>query len=167
MCFKDNGGKNKRKPSLLQLSKAREAMSIVSSLPKGIRGVPEWSNCNTIDIFKKEIETYVGNNMSDPEIGKLYGVSAQAIFIWRKKLGISNRRLFLRDPQWLYEQYIVNKLSAGEISKKLGCTGVAVTQYLHKFNIPVRSHVDSQRNRHKKGKDIHQLSYDAPQEGSS
>jgi len=161
MCVKDNGGQNKRHASSLQLGKAREAVIIANSNPKGIQGPPKWSRCSTLDGFKTELIGYVNSRKSDPEIGKIYGVSSTAVFNWRRKLNIENRRPQLKNPKWLYEQYVENSLSSGAIAKMIGCTGAAVQQYLNRFGITIRDANDRQKNRKLMiTGDTHQLSCD-------
>lgn len=145
MCFKTNGGRNKRKPSLRQLASARELARIANSGPRGIRCAPSWSNCNSVAEFKECLSEKVEQNLSDPTIGEFFGVSATAIFIWRKKLNIANRRPLIRDKAHLSELYTNQKMSASEIGKVLNCTGAAVQQYLTKFKIPIRSASDRQK----------------------
>jgi predicted transcriptional regulator len=152
MCFKNNGGQNKRYASNLQLAKAREANSIANSYDRGIKGVPSWFPRSTLEEFKTQLLEHTANNMSDPDIANLYGISATAVHNWRKKLGIALRRSALRDPDWLYQQYVVERLSTSQIATKLHCTGAAVQHYLHKFKIPIRDGSERQQNRHLKTK---------------
>ena len=112
---------------------------------RGIKGAPKWSNCNTLEDFKQMLLLYINNNLSDPEIAKIFNVSSTIIWDWRKKLKITNRRENLRNADWLYEQYINKKLSTGDISKLLECTPEAVYQYLKKFNIPIRAASERQK----------------------
>lgn len=146
MCFKDNGGKNKRKASLHELSNARKVISHANKDKRGVRGAPTWSNCKTLKEFTCLLMSLVSQNLSDPKIAKMFNVSATIVFNWRKKLKIINRRNKLRDKKWLYTQYIDNRLSAGEIAILIWCTGTAVILYLNKFNIPIRSGSERQRN---------------------
>lgn len=147
MCVKDNGGQNKRHASSLQLLKAREAIIIANSRPRGIQGPPKWSKCSDLDFFKTEIINHVNSRKSDPEIGKIYGVSSTAVFNWRAKLDIENRRPQLKNQEWLYKQYVENNLSSVEIAKIIGCTGAAVQQYLNRFGISIRDVNNRIKNR--------------------
>lgn len=148
MVYVDNGGANKRFPSIHHLAKAREAASIARSGKKGIKGVPNWfTETDDINLFEDAIRNHVERGLSDPKIGKLYGVTAVCIHIWRSKLGIQNRRWQLRDQDWLRHHYIDLQLSAGKIALIIGCTGTAVQQYLNKYNIPIRDSCTRQRLR--------------------
>jgi len=154
MCVKDNGGKNRRNPTILQLAAAREAVREANSGPRGINGPPAWSMSTTIEDFKILLLGHVEDGFSDPAIGKLYGVSATAIHNWRRKLDINRRRADLRNRDYLYQSYIVNKLSCRAISKNLGCTEAAVQLMLSEFDIPKRSPSERQRNRHSRSVNV-------------
>ena len=147
MCWKDNGGQNKRTASLHHLAKARQAVSEANKGKRGIKGVPVWFGNDNMEYFIDTIQDLVDNNYSDPEIGSMYNVSATTIHNWRNKLGIKNRRNELRDKEWLYKQYINKKLSAQKIANDIGCSGTAVQQYLNKFGIPIRDANERQQNR--------------------
>lgn len=147
MCFQNNGGKNKRYPSLRQLALAREYASRANKGKRGITGPPVWSGAETLTEWKNMLVSFVESGMSDPKIGERYSVSATAIHIWRKKLNIQKRRPNLNSKEWLYDQYITNKKSAADIAKEVGCTGTAVQQKLHHYRIPIRSALERQRNR--------------------
>lgn len=148
MVYVDNGGANKRFPSIHHLAKAREAASIARSGKKGIKGVPNWFvETDDVNLFEDAIRNHVEQGLSDPKIGKLYGVTAACIHIWRSKLGIQNRRWQLRDRDWLHHYYVDQQLSAGKIALIIGCTGTAVQQYLNKFDIPIRDGYTRQRLR--------------------
>lgn len=146
MCFKNNGGKNSRSPTLHQLADARKANSLSNRGPRGMRGPPSWSKCYTIEEFKSAIESRVNSGMSDPAIGREFNVSATAVCMWKKKLGISNRREQLRNRELLQDLYVTQCLSAGEISRLIGCTANAVQQYLKRYDIPVRTAIARQSN---------------------
>jgi transposase len=147
MCFQNNGGQNKRFPSIMQLASAREAVTNANKgVLKGVRG-PKWFDGN-LQLFTEILQKYVDDGISDPQIGAKYGVSAAIIFCWRRKLKISNRRKGLRDPEYLRSCYIDKKMSAQKIADILGCSATAVQQYLKKFNIPRRDSYACQRNRY-------------------
>lgn len=148
MCNQTNGGRNKRRPSVHHLAKARESARIANSVKRGISGTPKWfTPSNDFSVFVATIQAHVDEGTSDPEIGNLYGVSATAIHAWRKKLCISSRRNELRNPEYLFHHYINLKKSASQIANDLGCTSTAVQQYLNKFGIPIRSAHERQRLR--------------------
>lgn len=89
MIFKNNGGNNKRYVTLHQLATARQAASEANSVKRGMNGVPSWfTESDNIFEFEETLREFVANNYSDPKIAKIYGVSAQAIYNWRKKLKI-------------------------------------------------------------------------------
>ena len=138
MCVKTNGGRNKRYPSLHQLAKAREAHALANKGPKGIKGAPSWSKCNTLQEFKSLLQDHLDHNLSDPTIGDLYGVSAATIHIWRRKLNISLRRPLLKDKEWLRHHYIDLCMSTGEIGELVDATGAGVNLWLSKHGIPKR-----------------------------
>lgn len=162
MVFVDNGGQNKRKASLHQLAKAREAVSLANRGKRGIKGVPSWFHISeTITDFEKTLRNHVLEGMSDPEIANLYNVSATAIHNWRNKLGIKKRRWQLRDKKWLLKTYIDKKLSCQDIANIIGCTSSAVQIRLGEFGIPIRDSYTRQQNvsKEKRGffpaKDLH------------
>jgi len=147
MCFKTNGGKNLRFPTSHQYHTARIYLSIAN---KGIirsPQVPKWFVAETLDEFKLGLQALVASGMSDPAIGRQYGVTAQNIYAWRQKLNIALRRSGLRSKEWLEAEYLVQRKSSQEIADQLGCTDTAVRQYLHKFGIPIRSSLECQHNR--------------------
>jgi len=147
MVFVDNGGQNKRKASLHQLAKAREAASVANKGKRGIKGVPEWFTISkNISCFEKTLREHVLDGMSDPQIAKEYNVSATAIHNWRNKLDIKKRRWQLRDKKWLYKNYIDKKLSCQEIANIVGCTGAAIQMSLAKMDIPIRDPYERQQN---------------------
>lgn len=147
MCFQNNGGQNKRFPSIIQLASARKSISTATKgISKGMRG-PKWFD-GELQQFTEILQKYVDDGVSDPQIGAKYGVSAAIVFNWRRKLKISNRRKGLRDPEYLRSCYIDKKMSAQKIADMLGCTATAVLQYLKKFNIPIRDSNARQRNRY-------------------
>lgn len=145
MCFQNNGGNNKRFPSAKQLELARKAASIANSGIRGIKGPPEWSNCSTLEEWKSILEEYVASGTSDPNIGKIYGVSAQAVHSWRSKLNVNKRRSQLRDADWLQHQYVVLQKSCDEIAKEVGCTGTAIQHKLNYYNIQIRNASERQQ----------------------
>lgn len=148
MCFKDNGGRNKRSPNVAILAIAREMGSHANRGKRGCKGVPKWFGSESFDSFNSTMRDLVLNQqMSDPQIGAKYGVSAATIHNWKRKLGIPNRRNQIRDPKWLREMYQVNKLSAGKIAEIAGCTGAAIQQKLIQYGIPIRDTVSRQHYR--------------------
>lgn len=148
MCFKNNGGQNKRSASLHHLAKAREAVSEINKGERGPRGVPIWfTESEDFDVFCNQLRELIAKGLSDPQIGKKYNVSATAIFNWRNKLNLKRRRWKLRNKEWLYDQYINKKLSSENIASLIGCTGTAVQQYLNKYNIPIRDAYERQKLR--------------------
>ena len=150
MCFQDNGGKNKRYPTIGQLAKAREAVSIANSGKRGIKGAPIWSKCETLEEWEYTLKEYVKQNMSDPIIGEIYNVSAQSIHNWRKKLHIDNRRPNIKSKDWLYHHYVELQKSCDDIAKETGCSGTAIQYKLIHFGIPIRTASERQKNRRNK-----------------
>ena len=140
MCSMTNGGRNKRTPSIGTLGAARKAASEASTgINVGIKGPPEWSNCGSLEDWEMKLHRHVDDGMSDPNIGKIYGVSAAAIHMWRGKLDICKRRSKIRDGEWLRTQYVDRQRSCEEIAQEVGCSGTAIRQKLIKFNIPIRT----------------------------
>jgi predicted DNA-binding protein YlxM (UPF0122 family) len=138
MCFKNNGGQNKRFPTTRQIATAREAARLANSGPRGIRGLPIWSKHSSIDDFRSDLISCVEDDMSDMDIARKFRISSVAVRNWRIKLDVPARRENLRTPQSLYQLYVVQLLSAGEIASLIGCSCTAVQQYLKRFNIPIR-----------------------------
>ena len=147
MCFQTNGGNNKRYATVGQLAKAREYASIARRGKKGMNGAPKWSKCSSLEEWKLTLAKLTEKNMSDPEIGKIYSVSAQAIHNWRSKLDIGKRREEIRSKDWLFHQYVTLKKSSSDIAKEIGCSGTAIQHKLNLFNIPIRSASQRQQNR--------------------
>ncbi len=145
MCFQNNGGRNKRYPSIRVLEAARRGIKEANSGPRGIKGPPEWSKCITLDDWKDTLQTYVAEGVSDPVIGSKYGVSAAAIHGWRNKLKVGKRRSHIRDADWLRSQYIDLQKSCEEIAKEAGCTGAAIQLKLKQYNIPIRAASERQQ----------------------
>lgn len=145
MCYKTNGGQNKRLPTVLQLSKAREAASLANKGKRGIVGVPYWHSATSIEEFKSDLQDLIDKGMGDPEIGRRFGVSAASIHNWRSKLNLPKRRWQLRNREWLEQKYINEQLSAAEIGVVIGCSGTAIQQKLTEFKIPIRSSFDRQK----------------------
>jgi len=147
MVFVDNGGQNKRNPSLHQLAKGREASSLANRGKRGVNGVPSWFHISeTITDFEQTLRNHVLDGMSDPEIANVYNVSATAIHNWRNKLGIKKRRWQLRDKKWLLKTYIDKKLSCQDIANIIGCTSSAVQIRLRELGIPIRDSHARQKN---------------------
>jgi len=147
MCYQRNGGKNKRFATKTQRVLAREYANICNTGKRYVKNVPDWFKHVTsdFDVFATLLKKHVDDGLSDPKIGKIYGVSAAAVHSWRKKLNIENRRWQLRDKNWLHEQYVVNKLSCSKIADIIGCTEAAVNQYMLKYGIEFRSASERQK----------------------
>lgn len=164
MCFKTNGGINKRFPTTRQLAKARKAASVASSGPRGLRGVPSWCGLSSLDDLKNELSSCVNSGMSDIDIGKKFNISSVSVKNWRKKLSVPDRRKDLRNPESLRYLYVDKMMSSGEIASLIGCSATAVQQYLNRYNIPIREANTRQKLKHVPVKqrhlDILQLSCD-------
>ena len=145
MCFRNNGGKNKRFPTSKNLAEARNAARIANSGPRGIKGLPSWSRHQDIEELKADLLSCVEDDLTDREIGERFGISHVAVNNWRIKLVVPNRRATLRTPETLRHLYVDKLLSAGEIASLIGCSSAAVQQYLKRFNIPVRDAITRQR----------------------
>lgn len=137
VCFKTRRCV-KQRPTSLQYRVAREAISVANNRPRGIRGVPAWSGCQSLSEFKTMITDLVKQGLSDQAIATRFEISSRAVNNWRKKLNITNRRSKLRDETWLKEQYVTMKRTAQDIAEEIGCTATAVQQYLNRFNITMR-----------------------------
>jgi hypothetical protein len=89
------------------------------------------------------------NDNSIPQIAQELGVSSTSIAIYCQKFKIS-RRVNLRNKDWLYQKYIVEQLSSGEIALLCEVTASAVLWHLHKKGIPVRDESAAQQLAEKK-----------------
>ncbi|MBA7583581.1 hypothetical protein ES708_25527 [subsurface metagenome] len=98
------------------------------------------------DIDKEILyQDYIVKGLSSVKIARLYKLTQGTIIYWLHKYNIpmriyeSNIRKKYWDKDWLYQKYIVEKLSAVKIGKmfNVGCSGVY--KFLRKFNIPIRS----------------------------
>lgn len=147
MCFKNNGGQNKRPVSSHHLAKAREIASGLNKGERGPKGVPKWfTESNDFDVFQDRLAELVGDGLSDPQIGKIYNVSAASIHSWRNKLNLKRRRWQLRDKKWLHDHYVNKKLSCQQIANIVGCTAAAISMALSNFDIKIRSAHERQQN---------------------
>lgn len=138
MCVKTNGTQNKRYATTHQLAIARESVKLANSVPRGIKGPPSWSNCNSLDEFEQLLSKHINNNDSDPVIASTYGVSATAVHNWRKKLNLDSRRPLMKDKDWLKHHYLTLCMSTEEIGQLVGATGAGVNLWLTKHGIPKR-----------------------------
>lgn len=150
MCMLQNKKLHKRNFDSKYFEISRRLMSENFSGIKGEMGVPTWFDSGetaSIEYFKKTLEEHVKEGMSDPKIAKLYNVSATAIYNWRKKLNIRNRREKLKDKDYLINCYYNLNMSHSQIAVDVGCTTEAVQQYFKKYSIPVRDASSRQRMR--------------------
>lgn len=51
----------------------------------------------------------------------------------------------LNDKEWLYEHYIIKKLSSQQIGDIIGCSSFNVRQYLKKYNIDLRDKIEARK----------------------
>ena len=108
-------------------------------------------------LYKK----YIEEKLSIGKIAKL--CSHKTIDHWLKKFGIPTRTLsqaslernkknceLYRNKKWLYQEYIVEEKSPKEIGEKCGVDHGTIRNWVIKFKIKRRNHVDSARLCHKK-----------------
>lgn len=96
-------------------------------------------------------DQYVVQNKSTYQISQEIDCGASTVQRWLKihkihlKCGaerILTPEVFdkLNNKEWLIDQYINCMKSASTIGKELGCQQETVSNFLHKFDIPIRSH---------------------------
>lgn len=91
-----------------------------------------------------QLDILLHDDWSLPQIAEKYNTSSTTIYNYCKSANL-NRRANLRDPSWLYNEYIINKLSMADISKMCGVTYQAVDWHLKKNNIPQRNMSQAQQ----------------------
>lgn len=97
---------------------------------------------------------YVHEKMSMSQIGSLFGISGQSISYWIYKYDIPVRcksdacivkyNIDIEKDQ-LYKLYVGKLKSSREIAELLNCDHSTVLEYLHNYNIPVRSLSDAKK----------------------
>ncbi|QGT54372.1 hypothetical protein b3_0128 [Synechococcus phage B3] len=96
-------------------------------------------NFKTKEDMISAIDSYLLRDMSLTEIAKNLGTSAATIHAIMKRNNIHGRRKELRSKDWLYQKYIIEKLSMNELSKILNVSYQSISYYLNKHNIQKRS----------------------------
>lgn len=91
----------------------------------------------TREQFRDDIASHLEKDWSIPQLANRYEISGAAIGVWMKKFGLK-RRVNLRDPDWLRDQYEHNLRSSIEIANECGVTDVAVRWHLKKNGIRIR-----------------------------
>jgi len=86
---------------------------------------------------------YTNKNISAEQISKLFNLTRTAVNYWLRKFNIpfhieTEERLY-QNKDWLYQKYVEEKLSLSQIGKKINRDITTIYNWLHKFNIPVRS----------------------------
>lgn len=71
---------------------------------------------------------------------QIYCISCKEILTKKKEIPHHPE---LDSEEWLYEQYVENRMSTIQIAASLGCSQQTVSNYLSKFNIEIRSRNDS------------------------
>ena len=99
-------------------------------------------------------EKYLVEKISASKIAEECNCSVPTVITYLKKYAIKNRgwseakiaqfshdtSKAYRDPNWLFDQYVNNKRSSGDIAKLCGCGRTTIRTYLNRFNVPIRSH---------------------------
>lgn len=93
---------------------------------------------NTRDEMIQYVQESLFKDRSIPQIAKELGTSGATIHSIMKKNNLVKRRDKLKNKEWLYEKYVVEKLSMNEMSKILNVTYQAVDFYLKKYKIEKR-----------------------------
>ena len=104
-------------------------------------------------------EQYVTNNKSTYQIAQEIGCGASTVQHWLKKHNIHLKcgaerilspEVFdkLNNYDWLYDQYINQFKSATTIGKELGCQQETVSNFLHKFEITIRTQTEAISGEH-------------------
>lgn len=106
---------------------------------------------------KEEVVNYIQyclyEDKSIPTIAKELGTSGATIHNIITKNGLVKRRANLKNKDWLYEKYVIEKLSMNEIAKILSVSYQAVDFYLKKYRIEKRTITEIQKlasKRHRK-----------------
>lgn len=100
---------------------------------------------------------YFQEYLSYTKIGEILGVNKHVIYRAFKKLGINGRThtaryAKLNDKEWLYQKYVVEKLSLKDIAKLVGCSFGAVGSSLLWAGIKTRNIKDALQNKYANGR---------------
>jgi hypothetical protein len=110
-------------------------------------------NFKTKDDVVNHIQECLYEDKSIPKIAKELGTSGATIHSIITKNNLIKRRKELKSKEWLYQKYIVEKLSMNEISKILNVSYQAIDFYLKKHKIEKRKIEEIQKiasQRHRK-----------------
>lgn len=112
------------------------------------------SDASKLDLF----DLYVNQKKSINEISSMTKSNRQTIKKELKNLGVDIRSHseaqltlegkeeilnYLKDKDWLYKKYVIERKSSVEISQKLGCVYSTVISWLRKHNIEIRDDSES------------------------
>lgn len=83
---------------------------------------------------------YLQENLTHKQLSSLFNTSPRTIQRRLLEYGIKRKLLFpeLRNKKWLYNKYIIGKLSTIKIGNELGCEPGTVHSWLEKHKIKVR-----------------------------
>lgn len=93
---------------------------------------------NTRGEMVQYVQECLFEDKSIPQIAEELGTSGATIHFIITKNNLIKRRRELKNKEWLYQKYVVEKLSMNEISKILKVSYQAVDYYLKKCNIEKR-----------------------------
>jgi hypothetical protein len=102
----------------------------------------------TEEEFVTKIGDMIAIEKSLPAIAAEFNTSSTTIHKFMVRNGFS-RHKELRDPKWLAQKYVVEKLSTAKIAKLCGVSDVAVNWHLKKNHIPLRTTLEARHNRDK------------------
>jgi len=116
-------------------------------------------------------QKYVIDRLSSIKIAKILKCSQKVVrkaliynkikFRTRKEAYVSRKGSFskkeLKDRDWLYQKYIIEKHNQNEIASILNCTNWSINAALKFHNIPIRSHSECIKIRH--SKDLNRSKY--------
>jgi len=98
---------------------------------------------------------YIEEKLSTTEIGEICGVTRAIPRRWLIKYNISRRFCYeskrinkkeFENKDWLYQKYIIERLTMDKIAKLLGVSRTLISKYLKKYNIPSRSRLEAYKN---------------------
>ena len=99
---------------------------------------------------------YIINGLSTVQIGKMLNVSHRTIFVWLLKHNIKTRtnsearsiktKKELKNKEWLYQKYVIEKKSCFEIGNLLNCCSGTIDYWLYKHNISLRTVKEANKN---------------------
>jgi len=95
-------------------------------------------------------ELYITQDLSMIEIGKQYDCNRDTVLYWLRKYDIPRKynwkqKRIDKQHDWLYQKYIIERLSTHDIADLLGVTHSAIRYRLQRCGIPIRGHREASK----------------------